>query len=236
MDIVEMPFKVGEVIWYATAYSYAQHQVTCPVCFGNKHVKLTLGDGTEEWIECSACGMGYEGPRGFITEHGPTSMVCSDTIRGMSLNDTGWEVQTRHKHLPVDDVFRSQEEAEARRVVLHAAAEKEAEERKHYIIGSEKKKLAWHVSYHRKMVKTALRDLEHHEAKLAELGKPVVPRGSERDEIHRLRDKISNLVKLVCEVCGNTHDPTCTWLDLSPGNIISRAEFERLHPDRKEAG
>lgn len=160
-------FGIGETVYFADACAYAQVRAQCPVCFGKLFVTLILGDESQEQIECSACGLGYDGPQGWINEHAATSSVTKGTISGISRSYSGareWDYEVggmRREH-----VFRTHDEAEAKRVELFAAAQVSAQDTKERIIAGKKKGAAWSVRYHREHIKDLERRIEWHRSKL----------------------------------------------------------------------
>jgi hypothetical protein len=74
-----MEWRLGDRPWLAH-YGHEQVQKICPICYGNLKVTLTLGNGDTCIIECSACGLGYDGPRGYINEYEYVSNVEQLTI------------------------------------------------------------------------------------------------------------------------------------------------------------
>lgn len=58
-------FEIGDWV-YSVDFIKTQDDIPCPICFGNKEVMLTLGDGTEMMLDCDFCGHGLSGPRGVI--------------------------------------------------------------------------------------------------------------------------------------------------------------------------
>lgn len=160
-------FQIGELVYYVVAYSHAQIRTTCPVCFGKLRVQIILGNGETETIECSACGIGYEGPRGFVDEFGPSSRVGSGIItgirRGFGRSEWLYDVEGGS----CEYLFRTAEEAEVKRAVLHAEALAQDEKRNDRIIADKKKGLAWAIRYHRSKIRDAEKEIAYHGGKLA---------------------------------------------------------------------
>mgnify|MGYP000995902866 CR=1 FL=1 len=159
-------FQIGEMVYYAEAYSCAEVEKPCPVCCGKLAVQIILGNGEIESIECEACAKGYGGPRGVVTEFAPTSRVGKGEITGVSKDNFngGWCYSVSGS--TGRNIFRTEEEAEARRAELYAECLAQDERRNDAIIADKKKGLAWAVRYHREKIRSAEKDLEYHCRKL----------------------------------------------------------------------
>lgn len=68
---IQIPFKVGEEVWYSVASS-GQKTVKCPDCAGQLFSIVTLGNGESHKLKCHACGPGYTNPNGFIVSYKTT--------------------------------------------------------------------------------------------------------------------------------------------------------------------
>jgi hypothetical protein len=163
-DTTKPEFQIGETVYYAYAYPHADNHVPCPLCFGKKSVQIILGNGEIQPIECSACGHGYEGPRGFINERAPRSAVVRGEITGVTKDFGEWRYAVNGSSQ--SDIFRTEEEAETKRVLLHAEASVQAEGFNQSIAKEKKKGLAWSVRYHQGCIRDLERRLSYHEEKL----------------------------------------------------------------------
>lgn len=157
-------FQIGETVYCAYASAYARNRVPCPLCFGNLSVGVVLGNGVIQPVECSACGLGYGGPRGFIEERAPHSAVESGEITSVSKGRHGFTYEVNGSSRR--EIFRTEAEAEARRVELHAEACVEAASVNESIAKEKKKGLAWSVRYHQECIRRIERDLAYHEGRL----------------------------------------------------------------------
>lgn len=159
-------YAIGDIAWLAS-WTTTTTWVTCPDCGGQKAIRCILYDDSEVSIECSGCRRGYEPPAGVLqsyTSHYLAAPVC---ISGMEITPEGCAYRSEgHYSMPAENLFPTQEEAEARAKVL--AAEHDAAERAR-LLRREKdtRTWAWHVHYHRKGVRDAEKQLAYHTSQLA---------------------------------------------------------------------
>lgn len=87
---MDTPFIIGAQYWLPVL-NPQQVEVICSVCYGNKTVMVTLGNGEHVAVECDACGIGYSGPRGYINEYSYTAEVKPFTIeKVISMHGGAW--------------------------------------------------------------------------------------------------------------------------------------------------
>ena len=180
------PFQLGQKVFLATASPNETREVPCPVCFGKKQVTLILGNGEQQPIECNYCALGYEAPRGVVVAYGVSSRVDEYEITGLRLEgyDESWDFDLSGGHrtrLSDGNIFADRASAEARRLVLHAEAERAAELRLEGSLKSKKKGLVWSAGYYRSRIADLNRQLAWHQNKLcaAQEAKPKRRTGGE---------------------------------------------------------
>jgi hypothetical protein len=154
------PFEFGQTVWIARAHPYAEKRVPCPICFGKRSVVLILGNGEHQPVECQGCGLGFEGPRGYVRQNGPSSEVCRATVTGLKRTGSGWEVSCGDWGVVEREVFGTEAEAEARRVVLHREAEKQADRNFESQFKRKKKDHGWTVRHHNERLKDLRSQIE----------------------------------------------------------------------------
>lgn len=180
------PFAFGQTIYVARADAHYGDLVPCPMCFGKLTCTLTLGNGESTPVECEFCGKGYDGPKGVVEKYGARSSVIESTVTGMSRDkffDEGWCVNGTagvSERLSAGNVFTTREEAESRRVVLHAQAEQQAQQNFESQFKKAKNHTTWSVGYHRKCLADLERQSEWHRSKLAARVRVVVERVEEK--------------------------------------------------------
>ncbi len=162
--------QIGEWVWRATL-KHRQVEVICPDCFGRRALRVILGDDSEVVINCAGCTLGYEPPRGYVhedrveatVEHVQINRIEAETNNGVPITFYGGSGFYRESE---EDLFLNAETAQVRAEALQLEHEQEQ-------LASIRRKekttrdWAWHVTYHRKGIKQAQRDLEWHTAKLA---------------------------------------------------------------------
>lgn len=161
---------IGQTAYEARAWSYGDKLVPCPVCYGHLFATLILGNGEHVTVECDACGIGYDGPRGVVNEPCAGSRVDTFVVAGVLQNGDGWQAldHSGGRHAWGDDAFATFLEADARRLVLFADAVRDAERRTSQQREHKRKKLTWVAYYNRRGIKTAERDLAYHTRRLSD--------------------------------------------------------------------
>lgn len=168
--MMDCPVQIGQTVYEARAWSYGDKLVPCPVCYGKLCAVLELGNGERVTVECDACGIGFDGPRGVVNEPCAGSSVSVFLVAGLVSVGDGWKVLDYHgfSRRWGDEVFATEAEAEARRAVLYAEAVEEAENRTLRQREYARKKLTWQVRYHRECIRRAERDLAWHTRRLSD--------------------------------------------------------------------
>lgn len=168
----ECPFAIGQPVFIATAHALAETEVPCPVCNAKRCCLLRLGSGEEVWVECEFCAHGCERPSGFVKKRGPDSKVEEREVTGFVWESGTWRVHVSggypDSHRLTDgNIFASREEAESRRVELHAGALESARRNFEAQFVTAKKKVTWSAGYHRAQIKDLERKLAWHRERLA---------------------------------------------------------------------
>ena len=165
---METKFKIGDVVWQAR-YGVTESKVPCPVCYGKRVVKIILGNDDVVETECGYCSCGYEGPRGFITEHRTEPTAQFRSIDGVEIFESSNGATVRYRDggyvFDEEDLFATKEEAMVQAEILAAEhAEKEAT-RAEYIKKDKLKTFSWNAGYHMREAKRNRKDAEYHERK-----------------------------------------------------------------------
>jgi predicted RNA-binding Zn-ribbon protein involved in translation (DUF1610 family) len=163
-------YNIGDEVWWATSGS-RQVWETCPDCGGTKYIRLIMFDNTEHQIECKNCGPGYNPPCGRVSFYEYQAETKKGTISGVEINYKG-EVEYKLKKgdnscycVLESDLFSTEQEAETHAQEL---VKKHNEEERNRIFKKEKDTRTWayNVSYHRRCIKDAEKNLVYHTAKL----------------------------------------------------------------------
>lgn len=158
-------FNIGDRVWYARTKSWAKY-LPCPHCFGKKFLTVILGDDSQVTIDCDCCTRGYLGSQGVIEISEWRADVCEVIINRIQIKEKSIEYGFDGNYFDNNNrLFVTKEEAEKR--VVELIEEHRLEEIKNF---NHKTKLnknwAWHVRYHRGMIKDAEKNIAYHTAKL----------------------------------------------------------------------
>lgn len=166
-------FNIGDKVWYATSGSREQ-KVLCPECFGKRQLRVILGDDSEVLIPCEGCSYRPEGyydsyPSGYCRYYEWYAEPRLVTITGLEINQEKVEYRSHtgsgsYWCFKEDECFLTEEEAKFKAdqmVAEHNAKELE----KIYTKEKHNRTWAWNLSYHRKRIKDAEREIEYHSKK-----------------------------------------------------------------------
>jgi len=163
-------FQLGDYVYRAKLQT-SKVEVKCPDCFGRRALRVILGDDSEVTIECAGCSLGYDPPRGYVQEDRTQPVVEQvqitkvemETNNGIPVTYYGGEGLYRTVEA---DLFTNAETAQVRAYTLQLEQE---QEKRNSMQRKDKttRDWAWHVTYHRRCVKQAQKELEYHTAKLA---------------------------------------------------------------------
>ncbi len=164
-------FNIGDEVYVAgTKTETDVTQVICPDCRGAKKLKVTLGDNTEVFIDCSFCEQGWMGSQGFnrLSRIEPeVKAVRIDRITIEQDNPVAQKVTywAHHFGWDGDRVFKDPDTALLVAKSLAYNARAEAEKR---LEQKDKpaRTWAWHVNYHRREIREAEKKIEYHSKKL----------------------------------------------------------------------
>jgi hypothetical protein len=161
-------YSIGDTVW-VTRVGNLPIKTTCPICFGKLTVKLILGDDTECIVPCSYCGLGHEGPRGYIDEYDFTADAENFHITGLTVTRTaeGDEVEYHSGsdicYRTAKDVFETKEAALEEAQTVKKQCEIDKITRSEYIKKDKQKSFAWNAGYHLKHAEKMRKDIKYHE-------------------------------------------------------------------------
>jgi len=158
--------KIGDQVWVSRFFATSGVYVTCPDCGGTGRIRVILHDETMHSIECGNCSRGYEPPTGEVLVYTNNIEAKNVTIVEVKQSLEGIEYITNDRHVHCEhDLFDCESDA-----LLHGQKEQDKwiEEQKRRIFEKEKdtKTWAWNVSYHKKCIKDAQKNLDYHTKKL----------------------------------------------------------------------
>lgn len=162
--------EIGQTMYEVRVWSYGKKRVPCPVCYGKLFAVLELGNGERVPVECDACDLGYDGPRGWINEHAAGSSVTPFVVFGILQHGDEWKAldASGSGRVVGVEVFATVTEAEAQRAALYAEEVKESDKRNIQSRDHLRKKPTWLVRYHREQIRLAERQLKYSTQKLSD--------------------------------------------------------------------
>lgn len=162
---MEPQFKIGQNVWWA--HRAAQEKLyMCPDCFGQKFLTVILGDQSQVTIDCAGCSKGYEPPRGVICQWEHIPDARRTTIHRVEIRQDKVEYGVDDNYgVAESEIFASREEAMVRAEQLSEAWNREQSEQ----IGRKARhshSWAWNVTYYRKAIREAQKNIELYTLKL----------------------------------------------------------------------
>lgn len=169
-NTLEMPFAIGQVMWLPSNGA-EKVRVPCPVCAGQCAVVIVLGTGEQVGVECDACGLGFEGPRGYIEEYQWTPAAVRFVIAKVERFDgERWSLRSETgAWAEWDALLPTEAEALERSRVLCAAQEEsnmQSRQRKRAGV----KGRSWSLQYHRNCIADLERQIQWHQSKIQAKG------------------------------------------------------------------
>jgi len=166
-------YQVGDAVWHARC-SWLPVEKSCPICYGNREVKLTLGNGDEMILPCNFCTRGFEPPTGTVKEYEYVVDPEPVAITGIELRVNGGSIQAHYRSGPFgydeERLFESKEAAALKGQELKAELEEDQRTKAEYLKKDKAKSFSWNAGYHLRAAKQDRKSAEHHE-KLARLCK-----------------------------------------------------------------
>lgn len=164
---LETPFAIGQQMWMAVGNS-EQTQHPCPICNGNLGVTIILGTGEHLGVLCDGCGLGFDGPRGFIKEWEQHPRAVSFVIGSVKgFRDGEWEVlSTEGGWAYFKDLFVTEAEALGA-AVINAEKQHESNMQSRQRIKKSAQHLTWSARYHRDCIKDLQRQIDWHTSRLS---------------------------------------------------------------------
>ena len=161
-----MKYQIGQTVWRAT-WDVTPDYVVCPDCGGEGRIRVILHDETELSIGCEGCRRGYEKPDGRIKVYTRKATAVMTTIAGVTVFDGKTEWRTADSYCVQEtDLFDNERDCLKRAEEVALLYDQEECDR---VNKKEKdtRTWAWHVTYHRNLIKRAEKDIAYHKACLA---------------------------------------------------------------------
>ena len=167
---METPFEIGKTYYLPQMNPY-QVKVPCYVCNGKKVVTVTDGWGVSWDVQCEGCGLGFEGPRGFVNEYAYTPSVKEFTVYKVNSfhADGSWYlVSMQGDSSDWSSLRMTPEEAEQDSAKRLREIETENHRRSATSKQTMLNKATWSLRYHRECLAKLDREREYHQAKIQE--------------------------------------------------------------------
>ena len=178
--VIETPFQIGALYWMPVL-NPRQIEMPCPVCYGNRTITVTLGNGEHVAVECEGCGIGYDGPRGFVTDYSyeyaanpftievVTSMYGGSwRLKSIEGDNADWSTLCATEQEALDASKKRMQE------VIDANTDTRRVKKNHAV-----KQSGWSVGYHEKQIKEYERKIAWHRGKVSERTQHPQPRGED---------------------------------------------------------
>ena len=170
---IETPFKLGRT-YYKAKGSSVQKRVTCHLCAGKKVVTVLDGYDKRWSVACDACGLGYDAPRGWVTEWDASPGCEPFTIAGVHSMDTHqgkttWYVKNGLGESVNWEALYETAEAATIASAKHMTEFIEENMRRHATSKATMlKKKTWTVRYHNDLIKQYKERIAYHESKVSQ--------------------------------------------------------------------
>ncbi len=166
-----MTRSIGDYI-YAPRVESTERWEECPDCAGHCYLTVILGSGEQVTIPCETCTRGFNKATGRVQAYDLGPAAVRLRIDGMEImrhrttyrcDFHGTETAHVTTGIPAEDAFDTEAEALA---IAEERAAAEAE-RQRTTKREPHRSWAWHVTYHRRLIKQAKAELERSTGLLA---------------------------------------------------------------------
>ncbi len=163
------PFEIGKTYWLPRWHP-EKIQVPCPVCYGNRVLAVTLGNGESVEVECDGCGLGFEGPRGFVHEYSYEAKVLPFTVKEINSmhGGTWWLQSVEGDTAQWDTLCDTQALGMAKSLEVLQTQLDENTRRSTALSKQALKKVGWTVRYHEDIIRDLEKKIGWHRAKVSE--------------------------------------------------------------------
>lgn len=164
---MQTKYEIGDTVWFATC-NQEETSVECPDCGGTGRLRVTFHDETTVSIGCRNCSVAFDSPTGRIKVYNRTPKAKPFTILGLEIEASG-EVRYAGPNgyrIKESCLFATIDEAMMAAVEM-AKIQDQAERDRIQTKEKDTRSWAWNVTYHRREIKRAEKDIVHHTAKLA---------------------------------------------------------------------
>lgn len=174
---MEFPFTIGATM-YLPNNGTEQVRIVCPVCFGKLAITVVLGNGEEVGVPCESCGIGFNGPRGYIEEWVHEPRVAPFVIAELESYRGGDEPEWYLRSIDGSAAYWKDLSATEAEAMVVATARADAQHERNMETRQHKKRSVkregWTVRYHREQIESLERQLAWHRAKVQSKTKGMV--------------------------------------------------------------
>ena len=161
-----LKFKIGDLVWVARCGMKSVKKL-CPTCFGELKVTLILGNGDQVILPCKGCVVGFDPPRGYITEYEyvaePEKIIISRVNIYMEHDGETIEYRCENHIFKEKEIYAMEVEALVEAQKIKAQLEEEQATRAEYIKKEAHKNFSWNASYHMRHAKKDRESAEYHD-------------------------------------------------------------------------
>ena len=159
-------YQVGETVWHARC-DWRPVDKTCPICYGNREVKLILGNGDETILPCNMCAPGFRDPSGVVSEYEHVVAPEVVVITGIEIECNGGKIKARYRNgcygFDEDSLYHTKEAATKRGLELKAELDEAQRTKAEYLKKDKAKSFSWNAGYHLREARRMRKSIEYHE-------------------------------------------------------------------------
>lgn len=162
-------FQIGDEVWRASTQTRPV-KFTCLECAGKGYLTVILGDDTRVTIACDCCRRGYEGSNGYHDQYEHFEVVEQGRVSGVEVSEDTFEYRVpaggcsswcvKESELFSDEASAQVRAGELSKERTQTAANLPCLKHK----GD--RSWSWNVTYYRRSIREAQRQIEQHTASL----------------------------------------------------------------------
>lgn len=166
MRHIDIPYAIGSEVWFVGP-AWDTEYIQCPECLGTKASIVILANGETYSLDCAACAVGYDPPRGVIKRTVCGYKPRKVTLMSVDIRDGLVDYYRTSEGLAKEDqIFETEQDCIARAGELSAQHQAEQDEMAINHLKSKKRSLAFSVHYWRGVVSRLRKELESAEKRI----------------------------------------------------------------------
>ena len=163
--MMDTPFEIGHTYWLPRHHA-EQVTIPCPACKGTRVITITYGD-EQVSVDCEACGLGFDGPKGTIAEYDFAPHAEKFTVAGAAgLYGDRWSVKATDGRIADFDNLCETEVAALAVSAVKCAAQHESNMQSRQHRRSSAKRASWTVRYHKGCIADLEQQIAWHTARI----------------------------------------------------------------------